>query len=186
MMETDAVSQNAAMATGKGVVTINATDVKTVVDVAAKIANDESPWPMPALRTSGPPSMNVPPVTKPTSTIPLAKGATGMPQPSRRPTQARITSTLERPPSRNVRRTGEARAVLARTRLRDPLGELILEDTRPVAMSPVNVGGTVRAAPVAQTTTTPTSADAAASSACRYTTREVVSSSNDSRNSPSS
>ncbi|KAE9192578.1 hypothetical protein PF002_g24156 [Phytophthora fragariae] len=173
------------MATGKGVVTINATDVKTVVDVAAKIANDESPWPMPALRTSGPPSMNVPPVTKPTSTIPLAKGATGMPQPSRRPTQARITSTLERPPSRNVRRTGEARAVLARTRLRDPLGELILEDTRPVAMSPVNVGGTVRAAPVAQTATTPTSADAAASSACRYTTREVVSSSNDSRNSPS-
>ncbi|KAE9130239.1 hypothetical protein PF010_g3908 [Phytophthora fragariae] len=96
MMETDAASQNAVMATGKGVVTINATDVKTVVDVAAKNANVESPWPMPALKTSGPPSMNVALVTKPTSTIPLAKGATGMPQLSRRPTQALITSTLER------------------------------------------------------------------------------------------
>ncbi|KAE9070646.1 hypothetical protein PF002_g33436 [Phytophthora fragariae] len=41
MMATDAASQNAVMATGKGAVTINATDVKTVVDVAAKIANAE-------------------------------------------------------------------------------------------------------------------------------------------------
>ncbi|KAE8960093.1 hypothetical protein PR001_g30500 [Phytophthora rubi] len=160
--------------------------MKTVVDVAAKIANAESPWPMPALRTSGPPSMNVAPVTKPTSTIPLAKGATGMPQPSRRPTQARITSTLERPPSRNVHRTGEARAVLARTRLRDPLGELILGDIRPVAMSPVNVGGTARAALVVLTAMTLTSAGDDASSASKCTTWETVNSSNDSRNSPSS
>ncbi|KAE9062706.1 hypothetical protein PF007_g29816 [Phytophthora fragariae] len=96
MMETDAASQNAVMATGKGVVTINATDVKTVVDVAVKTVNAESLWPMRVWKTSEPPSMSVALVTKPTSTIPLAKGATGMPQLSRRPTQALITSTLER------------------------------------------------------------------------------------------
>ncbi|KAE8975335.1 hypothetical protein PR002_g25628 [Phytophthora rubi] len=185
MMETDAASQNAVMAIGKGVATINATDVKTVVDVAAKIAKAESPWQMPALKTSGPPSMNVAPVTKSTSTIPLATEATGMPQLSRRPTQALITSTLEQQPSRNVRRTGEARAVLARTRLRDPLDDLSLGDILPVVMSPANVGGTARAALVVRMATMPTSAGGDASSASKCTTQEVVSSSNDSRNLPS-
>ncbi|KAE8997263.1 hypothetical protein PR001_g19632 [Phytophthora rubi] len=71
---------------------------------------------------------------------PLAKGATRMPQLSRRPTQALITSTLERQPSRNVRRTGEARAVLVRTRLRGPLDDLSRGDILPVAMNPANVG----------------------------------------------
>ncbi|KAE9186041.1 hypothetical protein PF004_g23195 [Phytophthora fragariae] len=165
---------------------VNATDVKTVVDVAAKIANAESPWPMPALKTSEPPSMNVAPVTKPTSTTPLAKGATRMPQLSRRPTQALITSTLERQPSRNVRRTGEARAVLARTRLRDPLDDLSRGDILHVAMNPANVGGTARAALVVRTATMPTSAGGDASSASKCTTRDVVSSSNDSRNLTSS
>ncbi|KAE9067661.1 hypothetical protein PF010_g27377 [Phytophthora fragariae] len=174
------------MATGKGAVTINATDVKTVVDVAAKIANAESPCPMPALKTSGPPSMNVAPVTKPTFTTPLAKGATRMPQLSRRPTQALITSTLERQPSRNVRRTGEAREVLVRTRLRGALDDLSRGDILPVAMNPANVGGTARAALVGRTATMPTSAGGDASSASKCTTREVVSSSNDSRNLPSS
>ncbi|KAE8969616.1 hypothetical protein PR002_g27380 [Phytophthora rubi] len=117
---------------------------------------------------------------------PLAKGATRMPQLSRRPTQALITSTLERQPSRNVRRTGEARAVLVRTRLRGPLDDLSRGDILPVAMNPANVGGTARAALVGRTATMPTSAGGDASSASKCTTREAVSSSNDSRNSPSS
>ncbi|KAE9069649.1 hypothetical protein PF010_g26582 [Phytophthora fragariae] len=95
MMETDAASQNAVMATGKDVVTINATDVKTVVDVAVKTVNAESLWPMRVWKTSEPPSTSVAPVTRPTSTIPRAKGVREMQQPSRRPTQTPITSTLE-------------------------------------------------------------------------------------------
>ncbi|KAE9267589.1 hypothetical protein PR003_g31726 [Phytophthora rubi] len=109
-----------------------------------------------------------------------------MPQLSRRPTQALITSTLERQPSRNVRRTEEARAVLTRTQLRDPLDDLSLGDILPVAMSPANVGGSARAALVVRTATMPTSAGGDASSASKCTTRDVVSSSNDSRNLPSS
>ncbi|KAE8966901.1 hypothetical protein PR003_g29343 [Phytophthora rubi] len=59
MMEADAAIPNAMMATERGVVTTNATDVRTAADAAVKTMIDESSWPMPAWKTSEPPSTSV-------------------------------------------------------------------------------------------------------------------------------